>query len=347
MELGTTGAGDPQTDTPVESKKTHKTKTRLVAGRGRTFVALVALGCALAALFAFTGGADAMVRTGGTGSTPWISSDLPDYPPGATVNLLGQNWQPGESVHITVNDDQGQTWSWSDDVTADPSGDISDSLTLPNSFVATYAVTATGSAGETATTSFTDANAVPTPTRVPGSGSQSMTPGGSAFSFNITYTKSGGGNDPQIQTPLALTNTTSGGGTTCGVAGTIIPSSWVTVTSGLPATVTTSAVVGVRVSVPAGTSPGSYTATIKPDVVNGTGGAGTFDLCLTVPSTQATSLSAVSGAGAYGGTGSLTATLKAGTTGVSGKSVAFKLNGTAVGSATTDSAALRHLRASA
>ena len=51
---------------------------------------------------------------------------------------------------------------------------------------------------------------------------------------------------------------------------------------------------------------------------------------------QATSISSVSGSGTYGGTASLTATLKAGTTPLSGKSISFTINGSAAGTATTD-----------
>jgi hypothetical protein len=89
---------------------------------------------------------------------PTITSDLPDYPPGATVNLTGSNWQPGESVHINVNDDVGQSWSYDSnpDVIADESGNISHSFILPNWFVATYTVTATGATSGVATSTFTD-----------------------------------------------------------------------------------------------------------------------------------------------------------------------------------------------
>ena len=50
-----------------------------------------------------------------------------------------------------------------------------------------------------------------------------------------------------------------------------------------------------------------------------------------------TSISAVSGSGTYGDNATLTATLKSGTTALSNKTVSFKLNGTAVGTGTTDS----------
>ncbi|HEX2739762.1 MAG TPA: hypothetical protein VHM69_04890, partial [Rubrobacter sp.] len=117
-------------------------------------VALVAAALTVALIVLPANRADALVA----GSlTPTISSDQADYPPGATVTLTGSNWQPGESVHINVNDESGRTWSRDVDVTADESGAIRDEFQLPNWFVATYKVTATGAQSGEATTSFTDA----------------------------------------------------------------------------------------------------------------------------------------------------------------------------------------------
>ena len=124
--------------------------------RRSTFWAVMAL--AVMAIFAFSGSAGASpLDTSGTAS-PWIQSDQADYAPGATVTLTGGSWQPGESVHIFVNDDEGQTWSRNVDVTANGDGGITDAFALPTSFVAVYTVTATGSTSGTATTSFTDGN---------------------------------------------------------------------------------------------------------------------------------------------------------------------------------------------
>ncbi len=94
--------------------------------------------------------------SGSTSPAPTIQSDKADYGPGATVTLTGSNWQPGESVNIVVNDDAGQTWSRNVNVTADASGNIKDQFNLPDWFVATYKVTATGAQSGVATTSFTD-----------------------------------------------------------------------------------------------------------------------------------------------------------------------------------------------
>src|SRR5438105_9639075 len=90
--------------------------------------------------------------------SPTISSDKPDYSPGETVTLTGGSWQAGEAVHIFVNDDIGQTWSYSADVVADSTGSFVTSFALPTSFVALYSVTATGAISGTARTTFTDGN---------------------------------------------------------------------------------------------------------------------------------------------------------------------------------------------
>src|SRR3989337_1437945 len=84
---------------------------------------------------------------------PTIASDKDDYAPGEIVTLTGTGWQGGEAVHIRVNDDQGETWRYDNDVTADDQGSFTDSFQLPDWFVATYAVTATGpTSGQARTT---------------------------------------------------------------------------------------------------------------------------------------------------------------------------------------------------
>jgi hypothetical protein len=130
---------------PESSKRSHK----ILA----LWTMLVLAFAALALGFAVKANA----QESGTAPQPTISSDQADYPPGATVLLTGSNWQPGESVHINVNDEAGRTWSRDVDVTADENGDIRDEFQLPNWFVATYNVTATGDQSGEATTSFTDA----------------------------------------------------------------------------------------------------------------------------------------------------------------------------------------------
>ncbi len=95
--------------------------------------------------------------TGSVVAAPTIASDQADYAPASLVNLVGAGWQPGERVEISVNAEAGGSWIRSTEVTADAYGGISDSFTLPNWFVATYSVDATGSSGS-AKASFTDAS---------------------------------------------------------------------------------------------------------------------------------------------------------------------------------------------
>jgi Prealbumin-like fold domain len=90
--------------------------------------------------------------------SPKIASDKADYSPGETVTLNGTGWAPSDSVHIFVNDDEGKTWSYSTDVVANASGNLSVQFQLPTTFVAMYSVTASGPISGTATTTFTDGN---------------------------------------------------------------------------------------------------------------------------------------------------------------------------------------------
>src|SRR5436190_5719141 len=123
--------------------------------RGTTTVLLAAL-IIIAALI---GSSSAYADVPAPGDfSPAIWSDKADYSPGEHVVLSGANWQPGESVHITVNDDAGSTWNRSVDVTADAAGTIADEFDLPSWFVAQYSVRAEGASGAVATYSFTDGN---------------------------------------------------------------------------------------------------------------------------------------------------------------------------------------------
>src|SRR5918997_4024539 len=135
-------------------------KENMVASRLKGRLSLLVLAFAVAMLIfpATAFGLEAGDSTTSTSPTPTVQSDKDDYKPGETVTLTGSNWQPGESVHINVNDDQGQTWSRNVDVTADASGQIQDQFQLPDWFVAVYNVKATGASGAVATTTFTDAS---------------------------------------------------------------------------------------------------------------------------------------------------------------------------------------------
>jgi hypothetical protein len=156
--------------------------------------------------------------SGTTAPAPTIQSDKADYAPGELVTLTGSGWLPGESVNIVVNDDVGQTWNRNVNVTADASGSISDSFNLPDWFVATYSVKATGASGAVATRSFTDA--VPTTTTVTSSKNPSPLNESVTFTAKVTYastTTGTGGHtegDPVANDGRVVFGT--GGNATCG-----------------------------------------------------------------------------------------------------------------------------------
>jgi hypothetical protein len=144
---------------------------------------------------------------------PQVWSDKADYAPGETVTLSGANWAAGESVHIRVNDDAGQTWSRDVDVIAADDGTISDQFNLPNWFVAQYTVTATGAASGTATWTFTDGNL----TSVSGTVTDSVTTSAIAGAI-VTCTTATGCNATISTTTDASGNYSFSGGNKLGFA---------------------------------------------------------------------------------------------------------------------------------
>jgi hypothetical protein len=108
------------------------------------------------AILAFAGQAPAGI--GESSPLPSISSDKADYAPGDLVTLNGSSWAAGEAVHVVVNDSAGETWRHEADVVAAADGTFSHRVTLPDWFVATYNVVATGQTSGSAMTTFTDGN---------------------------------------------------------------------------------------------------------------------------------------------------------------------------------------------
>ena len=279
-----------------------RTSSKTIGQRSVRF--LLAMLCAVSALMASSVAAGAMpVDSVATG--PSITSDKEDYAPGERVTLTGSGWQPGETVHINVNDDQGKTWSRDVDVTADADGRIVDSFNLPDWFVATYAVRASAPSG-VATSSFTDGNVVYSPLRQPLTGWSSVE-AGQTSGFTLSATKAGGGDSP-IVTSLAVERDTDGR-VTCGAAPTgtagAIAQSWVSTTSTFPRTIpstTTATTFPITVAPPAGTTAGYYRGVLKlkTDGPGGTGGAGDgMAVCIQVtPATPSDTTAPTSGASA-------------------------------------------------
>ena len=108
--------------------------------------------------------------------TPFIHSDKDDYYMGELVTLTSGNWQPGESVHLIVNDVLGDSWRLADDVPADNNGAFVYQFNLPDWFVAQYHVYAYGELSGATTWDFTDARNFVLTFAGTGTGSVVLTP---------------------------------------------------------------------------------------------------------------------------------------------------------------------------
>jgi YDG domain len=255
---------------------------------------------------------------------PTVWSDKADYAPGERVTLNGAHWTPGETVHIRVNDDTGNSWERDVDVTADETGGIVDQFNLPSWFVAQYRVTATGASGAVATTTFTDGNvsfALAT--------ADQEAPANLSWSVNWRHytnfecvgqdgsgTADYRGNTLSSGSQPAVGNKQSAEPSSVTAPGYVLDYWSASATSTTPLTATQLCKNG----------PDNHTlyAHLKRAI-------------------QATALSTQSATGTYGGTTNLSATLTAGGSGVGGKSVTFKLNDTIVGTATTTSSGVASL----
>ncbi len=167
----------------------------------RRIFALTVFGALMLAALAFANSGRAAIETP---PPPSVWSDKADYAPGEQVNLSGANWAPGQSVHIRVNDDAGETWRRDVDVTADASGAISDQFNLPDWFVAQYSVTATGASSGTATWSFTDSN----PGTITVTPASVTTAQGSPAGYTVSLAV--GGNSNQCDVTLAASGLPTG-----------------------------------------------------------------------------------------------------------------------------------------
>jgi VCBS repeat-containing protein len=238
-----------------------------------------------AALLAVAGTAMAITAdpSGNTAPAPTIQSDKADYSSGELVTLTGSNWQPGESVNIVVNDDAGQTWNRNVNVTADQSGNISDSFNLPDWFVATYSVKATGASGAIATTSFTDGQVK---VETVGTGGASAPISWVRYS-NTTCTP--GTNDANVIDSGSFNAVTTGNGTTIQDA-----SGNMNLTSSQSLKLTAGSVSGFAFSSwspSADFTTGSFTSTSNPGCLKGNNGALNTDVNYAV--NQAPVLSAI------------------------------------------------------
>jgi hypothetical protein len=225
----------------------------------RSKVTLLFIVCA--ALLAFGGTAMALVTdtsgntSGTTAPEPTIQSDKADYAPGELVTLTGSGWKAGESVNIKVNDTYGASWSRNVNVTADASGNVTDSFNLPDWFVSDYDVTATGAQSGTATTTFTDSVDSVTITSPTSANQTTLTslPGTVTVNFNYVTSTTG--------TTTATAEVFNASGTVATATKDITPGG----TSSSPKS------DSIGLSVPAGTANDNYNVRVQ---VNNSTGSG-------------------------------------------------------------------------
>ena len=89
-----------------------------------------------------------------------VATDKSDYLPGETVTITGSGWQAGETVSLTIVENDGDE-PWYSSALADDSGNINNSAFViqTHDLGVSFTVTATGgSSGQTATAVFTDGN---------------------------------------------------------------------------------------------------------------------------------------------------------------------------------------------
>lgn len=309
----------------------HSSSFRGLSGGtfGRAISLAVALLIMLSGQGLFLGISPANAET----AAPSIQSDQADYPPGGMVKLTGAHWQPGEAVHLYVNDDQGKTWERNSDVVADDTGSVADSFNLPDWFVATYKILATGDVSGTATAGFTDGNvkvdatagvnARLTSTSYTGSGTCDNAGVVSTKDANAATLGVGNSDSLRLDAPAAGTSAT---GSRDFLNWTLTDDS----TPRKPVQFTTIAGTGGRSICITGFANGSEFATAN------------YADAVTVANTA---LSVASATGTYGGTAQLSATLKksSGSSAISGKQVTFTLGDASVGTATTNASGVATL----
>jgi len=250
-----------------------------------------------------------------------VKSDKADYAPGEIVTITGRGWQPGETVNLALVESPDLDTHGPFTAVADSSGNIYNNSFVPDEHDANilFYVTATGSVSQAQTT-FTDSVTSVTITSPTSASPITVTSLPASVTVSFSY----------------ITSTT---GTTTGQADILAAPTLSNTKNLAPGTHSDSIVV----TIPAGTANGSYN--VKVTVTNNTGSGSNNKndnqnaaVIVNVPTIAATNLSVASASGTYGGTTTLSATLRktSDNSPIGGKTVNFTLNGNAAGSTTTN-----------
>ena len=257
---------------------------------------------------------------------PTIATDQPDYAPGTTVVMSGAGFQPGETVKLYMREWVNKMLVDPPDyqVTSDASGqfNFSDYAPTITDVGARYHLTAVGTtSGLQAQTIFSDSK--PNTVTI---GAQNPNPvhAGASTQFTITTGFNGNGNSCTVD--LSVTGLPSG------VTGIFNPATF--------SSTGTDVVSTLSIDTASTTAANSYAFTVTATGRTGCQSPLTASKngTLIVAAPTPTSLAVNSASGTFGGTVNLSATLTvtAGGAPVGGQTVSFKLNGTNVGTATTN-----------
>jgi hypothetical protein len=274
----------------------------------------------------------AALSSASTANDPTLTTDKPDYQPGDTVTFSGTGWMPGDTLTITVHEDP--TWSFPDRqfvavVGADGSFTNRDMIVDTQDLNATFTATAVANpSGLVAQMTFTDSkpNGVSAGAQTPAS-----VLSGVNASYVVTTTFNGNASSCTVTLTAAATVSPAWPSPPAGGFFAFSPSSFSSSGASVLSTLT------VKTT---GMAPNTYhfNITATPDATCQPGGPVStttpVDLVVTAPGTTTTVSAA---AGSFGGTVNLSAHVEFVLGGnVSGATVTFSLNGTVVGSGTTN-----------
>src|SRR5205823_830924 len=242
-----------------------------------------------------------------------IWTDKDDYQPTDPVVLSGSGWKPTENVYLYAVDSQTEAWTYGSTVTADANGGFVVNPYFVVQLVqdgANFSVSAVGAQSALqADVKFTDAtfNSLTV-------GSQTGT-ATSGTAASPTYDIAANFTGNSVSNTVNFSLTWAGGSPPTGVTTDAIAS----VTASGPGTLHSTLTIHTAAATPASPVGGySFTVTGTPS----SGPTKTAPGTLTVNG-QGTALSVSSASGIYGGTASLSATLKSGGNPISGKTISF------------------------
>jgi hypothetical protein len=274
-------------------------------------------------------------------STASVTTDKTDYPPGEIVTITGSGFQPNEQVQLSLHEFPDAYADISFSATANQQGNFVANNFAPQSIDLDriFTLTAVGqSSGFTAQTAFKDAVGLQTVSV----GVQVPNPvvAGNQTRYPVTVHFNGNGSVGCSATLNVIS------GLPTGASATFSPNPAASNGSDVSSTLT---ITTNALTTPAGSSIFTVQAT-APTVAGGQGCNGNTltangTLVVQAPAIAPTTVTAQPATGTYGGTTTLSATLKktSDNSAISGKTISFTLNGGNAGTAVTDASGVATL----